>query len=225
MGTIGIEWVQKYNGRANDLGSTRAQAEGFYNTLVGVRSFNFGDDLAWDQDFEESGVGTPAAGTDTVWVDNVDIVFFSGHGSAIGPLFGVSGFDSGRVRGSEVRWGNRELEWIAFDACEVLQDDGVFDRWGWNRFAGLHYILGFHTICADESKRGRYFAEKLNAGWRVRDAWIHACQETEGSGTEYAYLRADAAGTNTFDDHWHGKGFVSPDPVNPTTLFYLRGSC
>jgi hypothetical protein len=225
MGTIGIEWVRQYHGRAKDLDSTQAQAEGFYNTLSGVRSFNWGDDLAWDQDFEESGTGTPASGTDTTWVDNVDIVFFSGHGSPAGPMFGIANRDSGRVAGSEVRWGNRELEWIALDACQVLARDGVFDRWGWDRFAGLHYILGFHTTCADESKRGRYFADKLNAGWRVREAWIHACQETEDSDTEYAYLRADQDGTDTFDDHWHGRGFVSADPTGPSTLFYLRGSC
>jgi hypothetical protein len=38
-------------------------------------------------------------------------------------------------------------------------------------------------------------------------------------------MRADAAGTDTFNDHWHGKGFVSADPVNPTSRLYLRGAC
>ena len=52
-----------------------------------------------------------------------------------------------------------------------------------------------------------------------------ACQETEGSSTNYAYVRADASGTNTFDDHWHGKGAVSADPSTPTQFFYLRDSC
>ncbi len=95
---------------------------------------------------------------------------------------------------------------------------------GW-AFHGVHYILGFHTTAHDEPNRGRYFAEKLNAGWRVRDAWIHACQETEGSDSQWAYMRADAPGTNTYDDHWHGRGFVSADPSDPSTYFYLRGSC
>lgn len=225
MGTIGIEWVQKYHGRASDLSNTQAQAEGFYNTLQGTRSFNWGDDLAWDQDFEEQGAGSPATGSDTSWIDNVDIAFFSGHGSSQGPFFGRSNLDSGTATPGEARWGNRQLEWIAFDACEILQWDGVFNRWGWPVFCGLHYILGFHTTCGDESKRGRYFADGLNNGMTVRLAWIHACQETEGSDTEWAYLRADANGTDTFNDHWHGKGFVSPDPTNPTTLFYARGSC
>lgn len=224
VGMIAIEWVKKYHGRASNLSNTQAQAEGFYNTLSGTRRFNWGDDLAWDQDFEEQGVGSPGSGTDRTWVDSVDFVFFSGHGSTGGPLFGVT-TDNGVAAPTEVRWGNQDLEWIALDACNVLERDGVFDRWGWPVFRGLHYILGFHTTTGDESKRGRYLAENLNDGLPVREAWIRACQETEGSDVEWAYLRADAPGTNTFADHWHGKGFVSADPTNPTTLFYLRGSC
>ena len=54
MAWVGIEWVQAYGGTAN-LSNTKAQAEGFYNTISGVRRFNFGDSLAWDQDFEQQG--------------------------------------------------------------------------------------------------------------------------------------------------------------------------
>lgn len=223
MGSLGVEWVQNYNGRAANVGNTRAAAEGFYNTLLGVRSFDWGDDLAWDEDFEQKGWGSPDAGTDISWADKVDILFFAGHGSAQGPFFGTTR-DSGEAAPGEVRWGDRELEWIAFHACQVLNRKNVFDRW-WDAFAGLHYMLGFHSNAQDEPNRGRYFAEKLNAGWRVRDAWIHACQETEGGDREWAYLRADAEGTNTFEDHWHGRGFVSPDPSHPNVLYYLRGSC
>ncbi len=227
MADIGIEWVKQYHGRAANLSNTQAQAEGLLNTLSGVRRFNWGDDLAWDQDFEESGAGSPATGTDNTWIDTVDIAFFSGHGSSSGPFFGVATHDDGTAKADELRLGNNNLEWLTLDACEVLKwDNGaVFNRWGWPVFKGLHYILGFHTTTRDESKRGRYLAENLNNGDRVRDAWRKACQETEDSDTEYAYLRADSGGTNTFDDHWWGKGFVSPDPSSPTTLFYLRDSC
>ena len=86
-------------------------------------------------------------------------------------------------------------------------------------------MLGFDTVCHDETNRGRYFADHLNNGWRVRDAWIAAAQETEGSDCRWAYLRADAAGTNTYEDHWHGKGFVSSDPDVPTVQYSLRGAC
>jgi hypothetical protein len=140
-------------------------------------------------------------------------------------LFGESGYDDGLARNTEVRWGDRNLEWIAFDACELLQRAGVFGRWGWPVFKGLHYVLGFHTTCSDEANRGRYFAEYLNDGWTVRNAWIKACQLTEGSTVEWAYLRAGTSSADTYNDHWHGKGYTSPDPLNPTYLAYGRGSC
>lgn len=224
MGTIGIEWVQKYNGLAGDLSNTRAQAEGFYNTLSATKKFAWGDDLAWDRDFETVNLGSPAGGTDTVWADDVDMVFFSGHGSSTRFLFGKK-IDDARAKNTEVRWGDRELEWIVLDACDVLRRTGVFNRWGWPVFRGLHYILGFHTTTGDEPHRGRVLAQYLNAGWSMREAWIRAAQDTEDSETEWAYLRADADGTNTYNDHWHGKGFVSSDPDDPTILFYARGAC
>ena len=215
MGTIGIEWVRNYHGLAGDLTNTKPQAEGFYNTLSATRQFAWGDDLAWDQDFEQQNVGSPAAGTDTTWADDVDMVFFSGHGSPSDFLFGKK-IDDAKAKPSEIKWGNRDLEWIALDACNVLERDGVFDRWGWPVFKGLHIMLGFHTTTSDEADRGRILAQYLNAGNTVREAWIKACHDTEDSDTEWAYLRADAQGTDTFNDHWWGKGAVSADPTNPT---------
>jgi hypothetical protein len=224
MGSVGVEWVQKYNGLQGNLSNTKAQAEGFLNTLAATRGFNWGDDLAWDQDFEEAGRGLPTTGTDSTWVDSVDFVYFSGHGSADEFYFGTSN-DDGATKSSETRWGNQNLEWIALDACNVLARDSVFDRWGWPVFGGLHMILGFHTTAGDEANRGRLFAQYLNAGWTVREAWIRCCQDTEGPERQWAYLRAHAPGCDTYNDHWWGRGATSNDPVNPTNLFYARGAC
>lgn len=224
MGSIGIEWVRQYHGLAGNLTNTKPQAEGFYNTLSATRRFQWGDDLAWDRDFEQQGAGSPASGTDTIWADNVDMVFFSGHGSPSGFIFGVK-TDDAKVKPTEVRWGDKELEWIALDACNVLEANGVFSRWGWPVFKGLHYILGFHTTTGDEPDRGRLLAQYLNNGETMRRAWIKCCQDTEGSDTQWAYLRADAPGTDTYNDHWWGKGSVSADPDSPTVLYYARGAC
>jgi len=224
MATIGIEWVKKYNGLSGDLSNTKAQAEGFYNTLSGVRQFNWGDDNAWDQDFEQSGKGSPTAGSDHVWADRVDMVFFSGHGNEQGFYFGRL-IDNAVARNTEIVWGDWDLEFVALDACLVLARDGVFDRWGWPVFKGLHVLCGFDTVTGDEANRGRIFAQYLNAGRTVREAWIRACQDTEGSDTKWAYLRADGNGANTYNDHWHGKGSLASDPDQPTTLWYARGTC
>ena len=227
MGTIGIEWVNKYHGRAPELYNNDENAKGFYNTLHGIKEFQWGDDWAWDRDFEEKHVGAPPPGTDQIWADNVDICFFSGHGRPLGPMFGNTKYDDGDAKHTELMLGNRQLEWIIFDACQVLQYDNgaVFSRWGWPVFKGLHYILGFHTITNDSAVRGRKFAEKLNAGWTIRSAWIRACEETEGYDVMWAYLRAGSGNAKTYNDHWWGKGYVSPDPVNPTYLAYSKGVC
>ena len=221
-GEVGIEWVKKYHGRAANLSNTKTQAEGFYNLVDCTRKFNWGDDWAWDIDFEEPG-------DDNIWVDTVDIAFFSGHGSANGPMFGVANHDDGEARPNEIKWGNNDLEWIAFDACEILEYSGagisdVWTRWK-PAFNGLHYILGFRTTTSDEKNRGKYFALFLNWGYKVRDAWIKACQLTEGSGVQMAYLRAAKSGTNTLDDHLHGHGYVSPDPHPPVSLVYYSHPC
>lgn len=225
--TIGIEWVNNYHSAASNLSNNDDNARGFYNRLQGQRRFEYGDDLAWDQDFEESGVGTPTAGSDQIYADDVDIVFFSGHGSRAGAAFGDKTHDDGTAKASNMQLGNRDLEWLAIDGCEMLAFDNgqVFGRWGWPVFRGLHYILGFDTTAYDRKDRGDKFAYRLNQGWTVRESWIRTCIESEDDDVSYAYLRADGEGTDTFNDHWWGKGSVSADPVSPTTLFYLRGTC
>jgi len=217
-GKTGIEWVKEYHGTAANLSNTKAQAEGFYYLVGCSRSFNWGNDLAWDVDFEEPG-------DDTLWADKVDIVYFSGHGDQNGPVFGVKNHVDGQAKPSQVRLGNLNLEWLVLDACLVLQETGVFSRWR-GSFKGLHYILGFDTTTGDEKYRGTYFALYLRLGYRVRNAWIKACQLTEGSGTHMAYLRADKSGTNTYDDHLWGYGYVSGDPVpSGITLYYFTTPC
>ena len=46
MATIGIEWANQYHGRASNLKNNDDNARGFFNTLQGVKRFDFGDDLA-----------------------------------------------------------------------------------------------------------------------------------------------------------------------------------
>jgi hypothetical protein len=224
MAKIGIEWVQNYHSAGADLHSTREQAERFWNTLSGEKAFNFGDDLAWDTDFEEQGAGSPAAGGDQLFVDTVAITFFSGHGSSAGASFGIATHDNKRASPSEMRLGNGAANWVVFDACEVLQEQGVEQRFS-NVFQGLHYVLGFHSTSSDESKRGGIFADHLNHGERMRDAWRKACQETEESDRVWAYLRASTQGAETFPDHWHGRGEVSADPVGNVELTYFHQTC
>lgn len=224
MAKKGIEWVNKYHGRASNLSYCDDDARGFYNTLSGIKKFDYGNDSAWDKDFEHSGVGSPSAGTDSSYADNVDIIFYAGHSSRSGLFFGKSNKDNGLAAPSELKLGDKSLEWLVLSSCEFLHRTNVFDRLR-DAFDGLHYILGFHTVCSDTKDRGEKFASKLNDGQRIRSAWIKACAETENSSKECAYLRADDADSNTYYDHWHGKGSVSSDPRGSKTFFYFKTTC
>jgi hypothetical protein len=231
---VGVEWVNKYHGRAGNLSNNDKNAGGFYNEIRSISKpgyqykgrFNWGDDAAWDIDFEEPG-------DDAKWIDDVDIAFFSGHGSSNGPFFGVANHDDGEAKPNEMKLGNKDLEWIVFDACEVLKDEAgnSVGRWA-GTFKGLHMMLGFHTTCHDHPNRGKEFAKKLKEGWRIVDAWIYACEVTEGSGTKWAILGADEAWpeyeerqTDTLNDHLHGFGYVSADPKENIYLWYVSGTC
>ena len=226
MGLIAIEWVREYHGRLGNPLNTQTNAEGFYNTLNGTQKFAHGNDDAQDKHFEESGVGAPAAGTDAKKVEKVDMVYFAGHGDSLGFDFGVLQ-DDARAKPAEIRWGDGRLKWVVLNACDVLFDNPGFraiDRWG-QTFTGLRYILGFANLTSDEPDRGRIFAQYLNAGDTIRDAWVKACQDTQPSFTTWAYLRADGNGITTDQDTWIDHADTRTKPQPPTLLHYVSGAC
>lgn len=217
MAEIGVEWVNNYHGRAPDLSNCDRCAERFYDELDGTQQFNWGNDLAWDRDFEEPG--------DDDYADDVDIVYFAGHGSPNSILFGVDTHNNGTASSASIRLGNNDCEWLVLDACQTLEEG---HRLAWQAsFRGLHYILGFHTNADDSRNRGEYFARRLNRGKAVREAWIKACKLTAPNRLRLAYYRADdtRSGTNTYNDHWHGEGFVSPKPSDPDIFYYYNTDC
>lgn len=225
MGKIAIEWVLEYHDRWTNPANTQANAEGFYNTLNGTQQFARGDDDAQDRHFEQSGVGAPKAGSDTSLVEKVDMVYFAGHGTPAGFEFGVEK-DDARAKPAEIRWGDGRLKWVVINACDVLYHNDVtnpvIDRWG-PAFRGLRYILGFGSLASDETARGRLFAEHLNAGDMISEAWIKACEATEESGTVWVYLRADGNGVSTEHDTWIDHADTRNKPNPPGPLHYLQG--
>ena len=225
MGSIGIEWVLEYHDRWTNPANTQANAEGFYDTLTGTKNFAHGNDAAKDRHFEQSGAGAPKKGSDTLVVEKVDIVYFAGHGTPDGFEFGVLQ-DDAKAKPAEIRWGDGRLKWVAINACKVLYHNDVTNpviaRWE-QAFRGVRYILGWGTLTADETERGRAFAEHLNDGDLIGDAWRKACEETEDLG-EWAYLRADGNGVSTAQDTWIDHADTPNKPNPPDTIHYLHGS-
>lgn len=225
MRTIGVEWINKYNGHAANLSYCDNDALGFYNKLHGYREFGFGNDTAWDEDFEHQGQGEPPGGADSKYADNVDIMYFAGHSFSGGLVFGRTGFDDGFAKVKELRLGQKKLKWLVLSSCEFLK---YYTKIFFNMkhiFSGLHYILGFHTICSDSKSRGEIFASKLNSKMSIRNAWLQACIETESSSTICALMRVKSKDSDTFNDHWIDNGYVAPDQSNFDSMIYYATSC
>jgi hypothetical protein len=228
MGDIGIEWVLDYSGRPGfpSPANTQANAEGFFNTLNATQQFAHGNGDAQDKHFEKAGKGAPRAGTASAVVETVDMIYFAGHGTTGALEFGVFE-DDARAKPAEIRWGNGRLKWVVINACDVLfdsPDTHAIDRWG-QTFTGLRYIFGFGSLAFDEPDRGRIFAEYVNAGNTVREAWVKACQDTEPSAGIWAYLRADGNGVSTDKDAWPADATASTKPDPPDVVHYVQGAC
>ncbi len=227
MGTIGAEWVNKYHGLGSNLSYCDNDALGFFHKLDGTREFAYGNDRAYDQDFEHQDVGQPPAGTDAKYADRVDIMYFAGHSFPGTLVFGRTDFDDGFAKIEELRLGQKNLKWLVLSSCKFLKYDRKILFRMKPVFSGLHYILGFHTVCSDSKHRGEIFASKLNSKTSIRNAWLQACIETESSDTVCALIHVEEKNSEskTYNDHWIGKGYVAPDPRNFDYMIYYGTSC
>lgn len=216
---VGIDWVDKYHGRAQDTKHRRENAEGFYNAISAVKVYNWGDDSAWDTDFEQSGAGSPSSGSDTLYADNVDMAFFSGHGNVGFMGFGVTTHDNGYADCSEIRLGDGSCKYLVCDCCLTMEGDAIGN---WRQiFTGLRALFGFRTEAHDSGDRGRIFANYLNSGNWLDDAWKWACQETESSDCQWGYMHVSAP-TSSWIDKWNSTVTTIP---NPTSFCLHSGAC
>jgi hypothetical protein len=206
------------------------------------KSFDWGNDLAWESDFENSAVG----GYDYVWIDAVDFAYFSGHGYYDAFWFGTDydgdGTYPNRVHYSEVDWGDLDLDWISISACLILnyQPSGyptAFDRWGWPVFRGLHAILSFDTVSYDTpiwilwpfwwESPGERFVNYMTTPYTIGNSWERMTQDWQPSDVWGAALAVwnPSTGYVQWDDYLPGYGYVSPDIDNPTGLAWRRWQC
>ncbi len=178
MPRVGVEWINNYDW-LNQLTHEHEDAGGFYDELVSqgwTGAFNWGDGNAFEDDFKHTGKGGHAPD----WADDVDICYFTGHGSPWGFYFrsdvpddatAESDYIAGTLNG-DLRLGRGNLEWIALEVCNTLQweaDFGgttynVFERWR-AAFEGLHIMCSFTTTSLDLPTPGRYFAAYLDGNW------------------------------------------------------------
>jgi hypothetical protein len=152
-------------GGVTDFGVERAVSDmgsgiqsGFINRFKqsALLRFNWTGLASWERDFKQGGTGL-----DHLYVDNVDLTLYIGHGWSGGFTF-EGAQDDGSIVPNDVigAWGNNDLEWLCLVSCQVLKwNDGknVVQRWG-PAFDRLHMLLGFDTNAYDWSGFGGRFA-------------------------------------------------------------------
>lgn len=190
---VGVEYVNWYPG-AGDLGGTDDDALSLYNGLGAggwTKRFAYGNGDAWEEDWKAT--WRPGGGTENIYVDTVDLAYFSGHGGPSwdsyygrtlwGPVFGDGGNthdDSYLVPGDAYRaYGDGDLEWVVFSACQTLNNDS-FPYWA-NSMNGLHLLLGFKTNMLDVNQ-GYWFAYYIRQGRTFHQAWNIATDITHPRG-------------------------------------------
>jgi hypothetical protein len=232
---LGVEWCNLYHGTPGlaDISGTDPSALGFKNAIHGnagwTAKFDYGNDSAWEQDFKF--LSAPGGGTDYIYADNVDFVFFAGHGSPGAFYFG-SNLDDHQLAATDARWGDGILKWIVLHACNTMMNNFDWDVWC-NSFKGLHQMFGFHTTTdGSNPSLGSRFGFWLTFSvppWfpviSMQSAWEQACAECFDSSVEYAVVYANQSGTDTQNDHLPKFGYVSPDPKTPNTWSYYKESC
>lgn len=213
-----------------------ASANGFKNALtahgVGIQ-FDWRGNNAWERDFKDP---SRPFGIDSFYVDDVDIAWYSGHGSPAGFTFNTNQTDK-NLTPADARWGNRDLEWLQLQSCNVLQDTtgthDYFGRWG-PTFAGLHMLNGFHTVAGCVAAGlGGPFASRLFAGpggpaLTVRQSWAAAVIARD-PGRIYRSMGPLGAPVNgvypwNFYDYFWGQGPTGPDIAAPAGFWALAGA-
>lgn len=227
--SFGASWI----GAMGGLGGSQGNAQGFVDEMTAEgwqRRFNWGNEAAWKSDWTTN---------DDNYVDDVDVVFYTGHAGPDGWMLATGGAsdwlhhnDVGATPNSPSDlWGQENLEWAVIAACGPLEDDlingggNVFDRWR-GVFDGLHLLLGYAAVTYDNTEEGRRFASYARSGMTLRQAWFRTAQEiqpaTNGYGDPYgpdvyaAALYVGNSSGNTADDHLWGHGSVGSDIRNST---------
>jgi len=185
----GVEWINDYPWPTSDLSSRDDSAQGLKNKLESKcwDGFEYSDSSAWESDFDDN---------EGSYVDTKDIVLFSGHGSKAWDwtywkdtqsAYFPGYHDDRHLLPGDVKssWGDKDLEWLAFDACEVTKSR---DEWA-AAMKGIHLILGFKTVCYDGGtpiiKLGYWWADGMvsdgpaDAAKKVKDAWVWGAIQCE----------------------------------------------
>lgn len=241
---VGALWINDYDNACCDCtAQTLVCCDDGASKLIQVlasngftQRFNLGDCNAWSTHLIDESSG----GLDRYYADGVDLLLVSGHGSPLGFQFCVGC----SVGPSVTRLGDNDLEWVIFDACEILStvaEDIASSPWN-NVFNGLHAMLGFNTTVPDADmecflgicipvcgEREELFAKYLVQGYDVINAWRRATIESIKDSSVWAggYGPWDPATQSygIYDAPYADPPFIINDVPNPQYFMGMFWRC
>ena len=181
----GTEWI----GPSQGLSGSPGNKQGFVdhcNAAGWSVIFDWGEANAWESDWRAS---------NNYYVDNADLVFYTGHASQNGWVLNTPAdtflhHTEANVTSTDL-WGETDIEWMIIAACGPHQSThftssttNAFDRWRYV-FDGLHVMLGYGAVTYDNTSEGRRFMELARAGWNVVDAWFRTAWEIQPGSNGY----------------------------------------
>ena len=205
----------------NDLSNCDDDAKGLLNAL-----YNRGP---WGKkDYGNEDARVAHFGSDNNdYVDKRDIAFFSGHGSTEWDWYYSATLHSAHfnppwwasndlVPGDAYdKWGDKDLEWIGFSACEVMKD---YKKWA-AAFNGARLILGFKTEIPDTTYGDEWAGYMIkdtasDQAYTVKNSWIYMADFNMGDDNIYCII-GETYGCG--DDYLWGQGYCNPsDPTDDT---------
>ncbi len=105
-----------------------------------TQRYSYNESSAWERDFKRSALG----GTESYYIDAVDLQFYVGHGSPGRFTFDNANWTDSTLQAPgdcDTAWGDGDNEWLALTSCQVLADSAIGSMAQcMNR---QHLILGF----------------------------------------------------------------------------------
>jgi len=183
----GGNWELGIHGSAGDLTSATAAERAGMNYLSGasnwVLNYSYNESSAWERDFKRSALG----GTESYYIDNVDLQFYVGHGWPGGFTFANASYDDGSLVPNDCyrSWGDKDNDWLALTSCQVLADSNL-SNWA-ACMNGQRLIMGFVTNASayntSTSTQAYHFARYIRQNYSMAQSWYKACDVAQRNRT------------------------------------------
>jgi hypothetical protein len=215
---VGVEWENVFPNPAFNVNYLGTSCDGLMSWLHArnwIQTFRFTNYEMWELDAKNESLG----GMEDTYVDNVDFAMICTHGSfGYDPKWGktLRGIFYGSTHNDHLlspgeaylAYGDKDLEFFAVDACQVLSDDS-FIYWA-STMNGLHLFLGYiNNMYTDYPGDGYYLGIFMTMpnSMSVAQAWFTAVDYNQPG---VACARILGEKSSNYNDHWWN---TSPDPV------------